>query len=320
MNARPESDFDRWLSTSLGVAGPDGTRWAATHQGDGGASIADAKNSRFRARERRWCRDYERLITDPAVTRLEGVTQVLPPCSSASSRLSHSRTVAELASAVAEQLGLDPNLAAAIGISHDCGHPAFAHAGEHAIRQYRPDFSHAQWGASRVLAGRGYSIEVRDGVRSHSWSEGGCRTPEAEIVRWADRIAYLTEDLADAIALALVGRSQVPHTVATEIGVTPDDQQIALTAAVVDASRRTGRISMENREATVLAEFRMFNAAAIYQHSDVVTANRTGERQIHAAVKALRGQGANWPETISRIVTATDAQIEKIYTASNNAA
>lgn len=317
MTAAAQANFDRWLSTSLGVAGPDGTRLAATRKGAGGSLISGGRSLWSRARGRRWRRDYEQLLSDPAIARLDGVTQVLPPSGSVSTRLSHSRTVAELASEIAAQLGLDSYLAAAIGLAHDCGHPPYGHAGEYAVREHCSQFSHAQWGASKVLTGRGYSLEVRDGVRSHSWSENDCRTPEAEIVRWADRIAYLTEDLADAIQRGLIRSYQVPSLVTAEIGEARRDQQHALTAAVVDASRRTGRICMNEPEAEALSAFRMFNADAIYQHPVVTAANAVGQRSVHDAIKVLRTQGASWSETITRLVAATDTETAQFSTAAS---
>lgn len=307
----------QWLSTSLGVSGPEGTRLASTTGIAAGQSVTVDRTTRI---ERRWRRDREQLVNDPVIRRLAGVTQVLPPPGKHTSRFDHSVEVADIAMLIADRLGLSADLAGAIGLAHDCGHMVCGHAGEAVYQQLRPTYSHAKWGAEQVLRGRGYSTEVRSGVRTHSWSEAPCTTPEAEIVRWADRIAYLTSDFADAVALGLVSDAQLPAEITDIIGATRDEQQQALASAVISASSRARRICTRETEAVALAQFRHFNSAAIYSHPEVVARNVEGEQLVLAAATELRARGNTWHQVTTQLTQMTDAEVSELVTCTTRAA
>src|ERR1700688_4191471 len=101
-----------------------------------------------RSRGRRWpesphpyrndyARDRDRVIHSHAFRRLEAKTQVFTTRYSDHfrNRLTHTLEVAQIARTVAGALQLNTDLAEALALVHDIGHPPFGHAGERKLNE-----------------------------------------------------------------------------------------------------------------------------------------------------------------------------------------
>jgi dGTPase len=180
-------------------------------------------------------RDRDRIIHTGAFRRLQYKTQVFVfhEGDYFRTRLTHSIEVAQIARAITRRLRLDEDLAEALALAHDLGHPPFGHAGEEALdSQMRPygGFDHnAQslkvvtllearyaafdglnltWETLEGLAKHngpvrrpaGYLAEYSAG---HSLDLGTHASAEAQVAALADDIAYNNHDLDDGIRARL---------------------------------------------------------------------------------------------------------------------
>jgi len=241
-------------------------------------------------------RDRDRILHSAAFRRLSGKTQVfIFPADHQRTRLTHALEVAQVATGMARALRLNLALTEAIALGHDCGHGPGGHASEDALGVFVPGgYDHAVWGAEVSLAGLNLCAETLDGIRNHSWSRPAPATPEAEIVSWADRIAYVCHDWEDAVSAGIVTPALLPEVVRDRCGAGRSSQLGAFIGSVVATTLASERIGMGDDLAEALAEFRRCNYEHVYLRP---TSVRQGEAVV-AVLRALVGLFADQPNRI----------------------
>jgi dGTPase len=258
--ADPGTGFDRLAREAL-----EGEQLApgATRSEGAGHRAADEEADPWRT-----CfeRDRDRILHAPSFRRLAGKTQVFVfPDDHQRTRLTHALEVAQVASGIARACRLNVALTEAIALGHDCGHGPGGHASEDALTPYvAGGFDHAPWGADVSLASLNLCRETLDGIRNHSWSRPAPRTPEGEVVSWADRIAYVCHDFEDAVRSGIVTPAALPQLVRERCGDRRGEQLGTFIDGLVATTLRTGRIGMDDDLAEALAAFRASNYEHIY--------------------------------------------------------
>jgi dGTPase len=182
-------------------------------------------------------RDRDRIIHARAFRRLEAKTQVFTRRYSDHfrNRLTHTIEVAQITRTVAGALSLNVDLAEALALVHDLGHPPFGHSGEKALdaamRFHGLSFDHnlhalriVEDFEQRYAAFRGLNLtfEVREGIIKHSRDHDTVCHPElaeylldqkppleAQLIDLTDEIGYNTADLDDGYEARLLTLEQL---------------------------------------------------------------------------------------------------------------
>lgn len=169
---------------------------------------------------------------------------------------------------MASGLGLNEDLTEAICLGHDVGHSAFGHTGEDALTPLIDgEWLHSAHGVRTlsVLEPQNLTAEVLDGIRAHSWKiDPPPGTPEGWLCRYADRIAYLTHDVADALRADVLDYHDLPVRALTAFGATSREWIGTLVTSVIEASYETGEVQMHPYHLEVMDELRDFMFERVY--------------------------------------------------------
>ena len=180
-------------------------------------------------------RDRDRVIHARAFRRLEAKTQVCRYLDHFRNRLTHTLEVSQVSRTIAGALDLNTDLAEALALVHDIGHPPFGHAGEKALNAAMCEhgllFDHnlhalriVEDFEQRYAAFRGLNLtfEVREGIIKHSHDYDAKQYPElseylqdqrppleAQLIDLTDEIAYNTADLDDGYEARLLSLEEI---------------------------------------------------------------------------------------------------------------
>ncbi len=266
-----------------------------------------SRNSLGRLRDEEPCdirpvfqRDRDRIIHCKAFRRLKHKTQVFyaPSNDHICTRMEHVLHVASIASTICRPLGLDTELAWAIGMGHDLGHTPFGHTGEKIISSLSverglPPFEHEinSLRAVDFLSNNGSGLNltyaVRDGIVSHNGESLNKRiiptfkkkdmkslasrsglipaTYEGVVVRFSDTIAYLGRDFEDASRLGIVNSDDLPEIVKNRLGTTNSKIITALVNDLIQGADEDNGIGFSDYVFEAVESFSEFNYQKIYR-------------------------------------------------------
>jgi dGTPase len=274
-------------------------------------------------------RDCDRVIHSAAFRRLKHKTQVFVfhEGDHYRTRLTHSLEVAQIARALARQLGLDEDLTETLALAHDLGHPPFGHAGERALDTCLKEaggFDHNAQSLRVVTAlerrypafdGLNLTWESLEGIVKHNgplthaipmgiaefnraydlelWSFASL---EAQVAGIADDIAYDAHDIDDGLRAGLFHLD--------------DLNEMPLTAAMIaDIDHRYPHLDDDRRAAELVRELISYLIGAVFSE----TTKRLAIAQ-PASVDAVRRQGAQlvaFPDNVTVEEAAIKAFLKK---------
>ncbi len=249
-------------------------------------------------------RDQTAIIHSMPFRRLKHKTQVFfaPQNDHVCTRIEHVMHVATIAATICKGLSLngwelDHEMAFAIGLGHDLGHPPFGHDGEYIINKRLGGgnaFIHEinSYRVVEYLANNGKGLNltygVKDGIITHNGESYEQYLKPSEtindidniinrkvkpssyegcIVRFSDKIAYLGRDIEDAIVAGFITRNDIPKEIIEKIGVTNSDIIDFFINDIIDNSKDSDTIGFSDEKFNLIKILKNFNYNKIYYHN-----------------------------------------------------
>ncbi|MDR7857132.1 deoxyguanosinetriphosphate triphosphohydrolase [Tissierella sp.] len=267
-------------------------------------------------------RDRDRIIHSKSFRRLKHKTQVFiaPEGDHFRTRLTHTLEVSQIGRTIGRSLQLNEDLIEAISLGHDLGHTPFGHTGERVLNQLHPKgFRHNEQSVRIVdflehkdnKIGLNLTYEVRDGIRNHSGSTKS-QTLEGQVVKFADRIAYINHDIDDAIRAGVIEKDTLPIECIEILGNTHGERINTMILDIIKNSMGKNSVSMSPRIANVTNALRDYMFENVYLNKNAKSEESKAEYVLEQLYRYYLKNINFLPEEHLKIYKNMDCEIEDI--------
>ncbi len=256
-------------------------------------------------------RDRDRIVHSKPFRRLKQKTQVFidPAGDHYRTRMTHTLETTAISRVVARALRLNEDLAEAIGLGHDLGHPPFGHAGEDALdraldQRFGRRFRHNEQSAA-IAEELNLTHEVRTGILTHTGPVEP-ETLEGKIVRLVDRVAYINHDIDDAIRYGLLAEDDLPAEEIDLLGPTGSARIDTLVHDLVETSEAVGDIAQSEEIGAAMLSLRSFMFDRVYLGPETSPEHARAHEAIGRIFDHLVARGDGPDEVVAFIAGMTD--------------
>ena len=288
-----------------------------------------SQNSKGRKNFERKCtmrtdfqRDRDRIIHSKSFRRLKHKTQVFiaPEGDHFRTRLTHTLEVAQIGRTLARALRLNEDLVEAIALGHDLGHTPFGHTGERVLNKLHPNgFNHNEQ-SIRVVdilehkdekIGLNLTYEVREGILNHS-GEKISETLEGQLVKYADRIAYINHDIDDAIRAGVIKKESLPKKSVEILGKSHGERINTMILDIIKNSMKNDKIKMSDSVGAAINILREYMFENVYLNNNAKSEEYKAEYVIEQLYKYYLNNIEALPQEHLNIYKNIDCDIEDI--------
>lgn len=213
-------------------------------------------------------RDRDRILHSKAFRRLKHKTQVFisPQEDHYRTRITHTLEVSQISRTIARALRLNEDLTEAIALGHDLGHTPFGHSGEEVLNKLLENgFRHNEQSLRVVslIEPLNLTYETMDGIANHTGSKKPF-TLEGQIVKIADRVAYLNHDIDDSIRAGIIKQTDIPKNCIEILGATTNERITTMVIDLIENSLQNTEIIMSDRCKSAMNELREWMFEHVY--------------------------------------------------------
>ncbi len=254
-------------------------------------------------------KDRDRIVHSKAFRRLKHKTQVFisPVGDHYRTRMTHTIEVTQVSRTIARALRLNEDLTEAIGMGHDLGHPPFGHNGEGALSDlYHEGFWHNRQSVrvATIIENLNLTHETLDGIAKHTGKDNP-ETLEGQIVKTADRMAYLAHDIDDAVRAGLMLEESIPAEISAVLGYSKEERLQKMMWGMIEASWDQPLIHIVPEVESAMHALRKWMFQNVYLNSQ----QKRQSKNVKRIIAALYDYYKEHPEEISAsIPESTDPE------------